>query len=399
MLYSPGCAALTWVRNSSVSPNSPSTTLMPVFSVNGGKAKLWNASETMPPQPSNRTCSTAASASRVSLPNGPPTTPTAAAATVSSRIMSRRLTSPLPYASSRRSYFLSLPNFMVSTSQVSPGTVRASSPAAAEAADHISADQRQQDRQDDHHRAQRVDLRRDRGAQHGEDLGRHRLDAGLFPEQGRRDVVERDRDREQEPAEDGGRNQWQRHLAEGLQPVRAEAEGRLLEILPQADQPRLHHQHDERQRQHGVAEQQHAEAAIDPDQLQEHQQRHAQHHLGDQQRHGDQRADRVLALELVAHQRDRGHDAENGGEQRAAEREEDGGLERLEDRIVGEQLVVPLQADAFHRESAAARGVEGQQHHHRDGRELEDVNADREQAEQPQSRPRFQRRAHRAKLR
>src|SRR5688572_822482 len=399
MLYSPGCAALTWVRNSSVSPNSPSTTLMPVFSVNGGKAKLWNASETMPPQPSNRTCSTAASASRVSLPNGPPTTPTAAAATVSSRIMSRRLTSPLPYASSRRSYFLSLPNFMVLYLPSFARTVRASLPAAAETADHISADQRQQDRQDDHHRAQRVDLRRDRGAQHGEDLGRHRLDAGLFPEQGRGDVVERNRDREQKPAQDGGRDQRQRHLAEGLQAVGAEAERRLLEILPEAHQPRLHHQHHERQRQHGVTEQQHAEAAIDPDQLQEHQQRNAQHHLRDQQRHGDEGADRVLAPELVAHQRDRGHHAEEGGKQRAADRQDDGGLKRLQDRIVGEQLVVPLQADALHREGAAARGVEGQQHHHRDRRELEDVDADREQAEQPQGRPRFERRIHRAKLR
>ncbi len=130
-------------------------------------------------------------------------------------------------------------------------------------------EERQPDGDDDHHRAERVDLRADRVAQHREDLRRHRLDPAGLPEQRAGDVVERDGEGEERPGEHRRQHDRQGDLEEGLDRRGAEAECGLLDVAPHPRQPRLHHEDHERQREDHMPHQEQEEALGQVEELQE----------------------------------------------------------------------------------------------------------------------------------
>ena len=102
----------------------------------------------------------------------------------------------------------------------------------------------------------------------------------------------------------------QRDLEEGLQRVGAEAEGCFLVILADANKPCLHHQHHEGQGDDRVSDQQQQEGARHGEPAQEEQQADGEHGFRHQHGRDQVGGDPVLAREAVAHQRQRGEDAQ-----------------------------------------------------------------------------------------
>ncbi len=118
-------------------------------------------------------------------------------------------------------------------------------------------------REQEDHRRDHVDLRWDRHARGAPDEERER-DRRARVEVRDHEVVDREREREQRRRHDTGHDQGQRHEAERLPRRGPEVLRGLLQRAVEADQPRAHRDHHERQVEHDVRDQDRAEAASRP---------------------------------------------------------------------------------------------------------------------------------------
>ena len=119
------------------------------------------------------------------------------------------------------------------------------------------------------------------------------------------EVVDGEREPEQRRSEHRGRDQRQRHLAEGGDLVRAEIHRRLLEMAVESDQARLHGDDDEADDEHHVRDEDRHEPELeDRGRVQEErEERRAEHDLGRRHRQEDEHVRRSAPDEVVADDR------------------------------------------------------------------------------------------------
>ena len=154
------------------------------------------------------------------------------------------------------------------------------------------------------------------------------------------EVVDGERESEQRSCEHRGRDQGQRHLAERRDLVRAEVHRRLLEVPVEADQARLHGDHDEAHDEHHVRDEDRDEPELeDRGRVQEQrEERGAEDDLRRRHREEHEDVGRSAPDEVMADDRHR----DERPERRGHDRREQADLERRDDRVLDAEHGVPV---------------------------------------------------------
>ncbi|ENN88070.1 hypothetical protein RHSP_38565 [Rhizobium freirei PRF 81] len=262
-------------------------------------------------------------------------------------------------------------------------------------------EENEDERCDQHHGRDRVDLRRDAAADRGEDIdGQGRIRSR--DEEGDDEIVEGKGEGEQEAGEDRRHDLRQDDLPERRQRRGIEIAGGLDDIASETCNARFH---DHRHQRHGeeavcrddraIAERELRLLVARPDgcdqridDAEDLDQRHQRRNADDDARNDDRGGKEPI--ENGAHagaeplQTDRCHRAEDCGKCRAGKGDEEAVLQRFHEEGVGQRPSIPLRREAGELARIAA-GIEGKQHDERDRRIKEEIDESDECAHQTRS--------------
>ena len=205
----------------------------------------------------------------------------------------------------------------------------------------------------------------------------------LRPDREERDdeLVDREGHAEERAGDDRGRDERQDDVAERLPAVRPEVGGGPLEPPVESLQPGGHDEHDERRREHQVAQDHRVQAEPDPEQREEDEQAEPDEDARDHDRQGEQDPGGPREADAAPHEREGGHRPDERRQQRHDDGDEHGVEQGRVDRAVREHLLVPVGRQPGDREARRVGHLEREQDEEHDRQVEEDQGRAGQEAE------------------